>query len=189
MNDLCPAERSGIPMLLLRAAERVERALERALEGIGLSPAKLAVLGGLTAAGGRLSLGDLAQHRSCVKSNITKLVDRLEADGLVARLDDPSDRRGVLAEITPEGWRLQAEGERLIAVVEAALTRDLTAADAGVLRRVLGEVISRSLPGCPASAGGPESSGAAGVSGVSAGAGRSGPGRPGDSGEPGGPGE
>jgi DNA-binding MarR family transcriptional regulator len=179
-------------MLLLRAAERVERALERALEGIGLSPAKLAVLSGLAAAGGRLSLGDLAQHRSCVKSNITKLVDRLEADGLVARLDDPSDRRGVLAEITPEGWRLQAEGESLIAAVEAALTRDLAAADASVLRRVLAEVISRGLPACPVAAGG--AGGAEGSRGAGGPARPGGPGSagshesPGSSGSPGSPG-
>jgi MarR family transcriptional regulator for hemolysin len=131
-------------MQLLRSAERVERALERALEGIGLSPAKLAVLGGLTKAGGRLSLGELAQHRSCVKSNITKLVDRLEADGLVTRRDDPTDRRGVLAEITAEGRRLQAEGGRLIDEVEETLTRGLPAADVAALRRVLDEVTSRS---------------------------------------------
>jgi DNA-binding MarR family transcriptional regulator len=122
---------------LLRTAERVERSLERALEGIGLSPAKLAV-------GGRLSLGDLAQHRSCVKSNITKLVDRLEADGLVARKDDPDDRRGVLAEITAEGRRLQEEGERLIEEVERSLTHELAAEDVAALRRILGEVSARS---------------------------------------------
>ncbi|HYL05026.1 MAG TPA: MarR family transcriptional regulator [Thermoanaerobaculia bacterium] len=132
----CP-ERPEVVMMLLRTAERVERALERALEGIALSPAKLAVLGGLAAAGGRLSLGDLAQHRSCVKSNITKLVDRLESDGLVVRLDDPSDRRGVLAEITPEGRRRQAEGERLIGQVEQSLTSGLAGDDVAALRRVL----------------------------------------------------
>ena len=131
-------------MVLLRTAERVERALERALEGVGLSPAKLAVLGGLAGAGGLLSLGELAQHRSCVKSNITKLVDRLEAEGLVRRLDDPSDRRGVLAEITPEGRRLQAEGERLIEQVEESLTRDLTGGDVTTLRRVLREIAAHS---------------------------------------------
>jgi len=144
MNELpCPA-RPEMVMMLLRTAERVERVLERALEGIGLSPAKLAVLGGLAAAGGCLSLGDLAQHRSCVKSNITKLVDRLEADGLVARRDDPTDRRGVLAEITAEGRRLQAEGERLIGQVEEELTRGLAGEDAAALRRVLREIASRS---------------------------------------------
>ena len=144
MNEVpCPA-RPEIVMMLLRTAERVERVLERALEGIGLSPAKLAVLGGLAAAGGCLSLGDLAQHRSCVKSNITKLVDRLEADGLVARRDDPDDRRGVLAEITAEGRRLQAEGERLIEEAERSLTRELAAEDLAALRRILGEVSASS---------------------------------------------
>jgi DNA-binding MarR family transcriptional regulator len=137
VNEVSCPDRPEVVMMLLRTAERVERALERALESIALSPAKLAVLGGLAAAGGRLSLGDLAQHRSCVKSNITKLVDRLESDGLVVRLDDPSDRRGVLAEITPEGRRRQAEGERLIERVEEDLTSDLAGDDVAVLRRVL----------------------------------------------------
>lgn len=141
VNDVIPCLGSpGTMMQLLRTAERVERALDRALEGIGLSPAKLAVLGGLARAGGRLSLGELAHHRSCVKSNITKLVDRLEADGLVARRDDPDDRRGVLAEITAEGRRLQAEGERLIEEVERSLTRELAADDVAALRRILGQV-------------------------------------------------
>jgi DNA-binding MarR family transcriptional regulator len=145
VNDVIPCvERPGTMLQLLRTAERVERALERTLEGIGLSPAKLAVLGGLARAGGRLSLGDLAHHRSCVKSNITKLVDRLEADGLVARKDDPDDRRGVLAEITAEGRRLQAEGERLIEEAERSLTRELAAEDVAALRRILGEVSASS---------------------------------------------
>jgi DNA-binding MarR family transcriptional regulator len=144
VNDVPCVERPGTMLQLLRTAERVERALERTLEGIGLSPAKLAVLGGLARAGGRLSLGDLAHHRSCVKSNITKLVDRLEADGLVARRDDPDDRRGVLAEITAEGRRLQAEGERLIEEAERSLTRELAAEDVAALRRILGEVSASS---------------------------------------------
>jgi DNA-binding MarR family transcriptional regulator len=143
VNELPCAGGAEIVMQLLRTAERVERALERALEEVGLSPAKLAVLGGIARAGGRLSLGELAQHRSCVKSNITKLVDRLEADGLVDRRDDPADRRGVLAEITPEGRRLQAAGERLIGEVEAQLTASLTPADLQVLRRMLGEIAAR----------------------------------------------
>lgn len=143
VNDLPCSGGAETVMHLLRTAERVERALERALEEVGLSPAKLAVLGGIARAGGRLSLGELAQHRSCVKSNITKLVDRLEADGLVDRRDDPADRRGVLAEITPEGRRLQAAGERLIGEIEAQLTESLTPADLQVLRRILGEIAAR----------------------------------------------
>ena len=39
----------------------------------------------------------LAERLTCAKSNVTQLVDRLEADGLVRRKLDPSDRRSRLA--------------------------------------------------------------------------------------------
>jgi DNA-binding MarR family transcriptional regulator len=144
VNELtCPASR-GVTTQIIRTAERVERALEKALGEIGLSPGKLILLGGLVQAGGQLSLGELAAHRSCVKSNITKLVDRLEEDGLVMRRDDPADRRGVLAEISAEGRRRQAEGERAAQGIEEELTRGLAAEDVAALRRVLDAVAARS---------------------------------------------
>jgi DNA-binding MarR family transcriptional regulator len=45
----------------------------------------------------------LAEECACVRSNITQLVDRLEADKLVVRSDDPDDRRSIRAELTAEG--------------------------------------------------------------------------------------
>lgn len=41
---------------------------------------------------------------------MTQLIDRLEADGLVARVDDPNDRRSVKASITTKGAERQAAG-------------------------------------------------------------------------------
>jgi DNA-binding MarR family transcriptional regulator len=144
VNELtCPSS-PGVTAQLLRTAEKVERALEKALGEIGLSSGKLILLGGLVQAGGQLSLGELAAHRRCVKSNITKLVDRLEEDGLVRRRDDPADRRGVLAEITPEGRSRQAEGDQAARRIEDELTRGLTAEDVAFLRRVLEELAARS---------------------------------------------
>ena len=144
VNELACPSTSGVTAQLLRTAEKVERALEKALGEIGLSSGKLILLGGLVQAGGQLSLGELAAHRSCVKSNITKLVDRLEEDGLVRRRDDPADRRGVLAEITPEGRSRQAEGDRAARRIEDELTCGLTVEDIAHLRRVLGELAARS---------------------------------------------
>src|SRR5262249_375934 len=40
----------------------------------------------------------------------TQLMDRLEAEGLVRRVDDPTDRRGVRAVVTPLGVERQAAG-------------------------------------------------------------------------------
>jgi len=50
---------------------------------------------------------------ACVKSNVTQLVDRLEADGLVERAPDPNDRRSRLAMLTERGRKAHAEGVRI----------------------------------------------------------------------------
>ncbi|GAA3229920.1 MarR family transcriptional regulator [Nonomuraea helvata] len=50
-----------------------------------------------------LSIGELAQSAGVSSRNVTGLVDTLEKDGLVRRVQDPRDRRSVLARITPDG--------------------------------------------------------------------------------------
>jgi DNA-binding MarR family transcriptional regulator len=54
----------------------------------------------------RLAPSLLADRIVCTTGAMTKLVDRLQRAGLVERAPDPSDRRGVLVEITPDGRRL-----------------------------------------------------------------------------------
>ena len=103
---------------LLGAAHRVAETLEAALEPLGLSLAKLGALSKLVDAGEPLPLSTLAARCACVRSNITQLVDRLESEGLVARADDPRDRRSVRAELTDEGRRRQAAGVRAIEKAE-----------------------------------------------------------------------
>ncbi len=126
MNEICDLGnqgRSRLCGLLMSASQRVEARLEAALADTGLSLAKLGVLDHLVRAGTPLPLGRLAERRSCVKSNMTQLVDRLEADGLVKRVNDPEDRRSVLASITPEGRRRYEMGGRAIAAQEQELLR------------------------------------------------------------------
>jgi DNA-binding MarR family transcriptional regulator len=58
---------------------------------------------------GKLRMQEL-QHRSLfTRSGMTRLVDRIEAAGLVRRESVPGDRRGVWVVITPEGRRLYEE--------------------------------------------------------------------------------
>ena len=77
---------------------------------------------------------------SCVKSNITQLVDRLEADGLVARTGDPSDRRTVLAEITAEGRARFKRGANVVDTVEEELFGGLDETARERLAEVLGRI-------------------------------------------------
>ena len=119
-NKQC-AEKAPLWVKLLYAAARVEARFEAALADPGLSLAKFAVLDHLVKAGEPLPLTRLAERVACVKSNITQLVDRLEADGLVKRVDDPEDRRSVLATITDEGRRRHESGGRALAAAEQGL--------------------------------------------------------------------
>jgi MarR family transcriptional regulator, transcriptional regulator for hemolysin len=102
--------KARLTIQILQAFGAVEEELEAALEPIGLSLAKLNVLCKLADAGEPLPLGTLAERCACVRSNITQLVDRLEADRLVVRSDDAHDRRSVRAELTPQGRASQVAG-------------------------------------------------------------------------------
>ncbi len=108
---------------LLHAAGRLETELEARLSRVGLSIPKLAALRQLVDAGEGLPLGQLAERLSCVKSNVTQLVDRLEADGFVARAPDPGDRRSRLAVVTAAGRKAFEQG----IVIQQGAERDLFA--------------------------------------------------------------
>jgi DNA-binding MarR family transcriptional regulator len=103
---------------ILGSLHAVETRLEAALEPMGLSLAKFKALHTLVSAGEPLPLRSLAEQCACVRSNITQLVDRLEADKLVLRTDDPSDRRSIRAELTAEGRARYKAGSRALQAAE-----------------------------------------------------------------------
>jgi DNA-binding MarR family transcriptional regulator len=55
---------------------------------------------------GRMRMSDLAESVLLSRSGLTRLVDRLERDGLLKRERCANDARGFFAEITPKGRRL-----------------------------------------------------------------------------------
>ncbi len=115
------ADAGALFQRLIHLAAEVEARLEAAVAPTGLSLAKLGVLQHLVEAGEPLALGQLAERIACVKSNVTQLVDRLEADGLVRRETAPSDRRVVRAVITAAGQARFEEGVRARARAEQRL--------------------------------------------------------------------
>ena len=114
-----PADPSANVLAVLHAARAVENRLEAACTRAGLSMAKFSVLSQLVRAGEPLALGELAGRLSCVRSNMTQLIDRLEADGLVRRVSCPTDRRSVKAEISELGRERQANAAAEVAKVNA----------------------------------------------------------------------
>lgn len=111
----------ALTLLLLDAARAVEARTEGALAQLGLSLAKLGALRHLILAAQPLTLTQLAERHCCGKSNVTQLVDRLEADGLVSRESDPDDRRTVRATVTAAGRAAYESASALLSAHEAAL--------------------------------------------------------------------
>ncbi|MFI2435518.1 MarR family winged helix-turn-helix transcriptional regulator [Streptomyces sp. NPDC018693] len=88
-----------------------------------------------------LPMRRLAQRLKCEPSNVTGIVDRLEARGLVERRPDPADRRVKVAAATDDGRRVARElrdSLRFAREPLAALEEDERAVLRVLLRRMLG---------------------------------------------------
>ncbi len=138
MNQSDGAGASGdLTLSLLEAAQAVEARIEASLSPLGLSLAKLKVLGILVGSNSPLTLGVLAQRLACVRSNVTQLVDRLEADGLVRREADPEDRRSIMAVITDSGRDRERAGSLAQTQVQDTISQVLTGFDSAHIERAL----------------------------------------------------
>jgi DNA-binding MarR family transcriptional regulator len=135
------ASGANLTMSILHAAHAIEDRIEKALDTVGLSIAKHSALTKLQEAGEPLTLSELAERLSCVRSNITQLVDRLEADGLVRRVADPDDRRSVRAELTEVGAEKQVAGSAEVARIHGEIADRLASADLGTLESALSTLV------------------------------------------------
>jgi DNA-binding MarR family transcriptional regulator len=92
------------------SATRLARRL-RQESGAALSPSQQSALA-VIANHGPLTLGALAEHERVAPPSITKVVSKLETDGLVIRTPDPADRRVCRVAISAEGAALMEESRR-----------------------------------------------------------------------------
>ena len=127
-------------LALLHTAYDAQATVEAKLGAAGLSLAKLSALKALADAGESLPLSQLAERLSCVKSNITQLVDRLEGDGFVKRDADPRDRRTRLAVLTGAGRKACIDGTRIQQAAERELLTTLTRDEAAQLATLLAKL-------------------------------------------------
>jgi DNA-binding MarR family transcriptional regulator len=82
----------------------------------------------------------LAERLMCDPSNVTGIVDRLTARGLIERRDAPHDRRAKLLAVTAEGERVRADVVRRLSQAPSGIAA-LSAAD----QRTLRDLITRAL--------------------------------------------
>jgi DNA-binding MarR family transcriptional regulator len=149
---------SGMAILarFLRVAHRFEEAQDEFFAALGLKPGWLDVLAALRRAGEpyRLTPTRLSVEALISTAGMTNRLDRLEEAGLVRRLPDPDDRRGILVELTGEGRELvdsavdahRGLSKRLLGALETPEREELD----GLLRKLLVPLDSADEP-APAS--------------------------------------
>src|SRR3954463_12482597 len=126
-----------------RLARRVERARRDAFAAHGIESWEFDVLAALRRAGSpyELSPGRLLRETLVTSGTMTNRVDRLASRGLVERLPDPHDRRGVLVRLTAAGRRTVDGALEGLLRRERDLLTGLDAADqdrlAGLLRSLV----------------------------------------------------
>lgn len=86
--------------------------------------------------GSGVPMHEIASHLACDNSNVTGIVDRLEARGLVTRRPGEQDRRVKYVVLTPAGAVVRAQMGLKLAQVPVAIER-LSREDQRVLRDVL----------------------------------------------------
>lgn len=91
---------------------QVEHELTKALRRHGLTPSEYRALCRLAVAdGGELRMQELADLIGLNQSSVSRLVAKLESNGLTERSLCPNDRRGVYTVITDEGRARRSEAD------------------------------------------------------------------------------
>jgi DNA-binding MarR family transcriptional regulator len=107
---------------LLRSHQMVVSALETELKGAELTLTSYLVLATLLMSRDETRpLGQLSKHLMVHPTSVTLVIDQLEKRGLVKRSPHPSDRRIVLAKLTPTGRRLTIKASKAVAGVNFGL--------------------------------------------------------------------
>lgn len=119
-----------------RASRQVGTYLEARCRAFDVSTAEghlLTYLGSYSPA----PVGDLSRIFGLKGSTLTSMLDRLEARGLLARRDNPDDRRSFLVDITPAGEKVATEIRLVIEALEEEVLRRLPKRDLAGFRAVL----------------------------------------------------
>ena len=138
--DVAPME---VLSRVTRLARHLDRARSHAFATHGLESWEFDVLAALRRAGApyQLSPGRLLKETLVTSGTMTNRVDRLAARGLVERLPDPADRRGVLVQLTTAGRDAVDAALADLLAHERALLAAVTDKDQAKLARLLRELV------------------------------------------------
>ena len=140
MSSPLPAE-VELADAVMRAAKRIRRGTFHQLAPFGINPSQgraLEVLAkGAQRSGAMIRLNQLAERLHIAPRSVTTVVDALETAGLVARVQDPQDRRAILLRLTEAGEQTVDRIGRVRQQVAAEYFGSVSPEDRSALLRLL----------------------------------------------------
>ena len=144
--DTGPLEVTG---RLSRIGPLLGRRQEAVFSRFGVNRGAVGALSALRIAGPPHRLSPTRLGRGLMRSSagVTSRIDRLERRGLVRRLPDPDDRRGVIVELTDEGEKLVDEAVVAVAESDRQLLARLDPDEVTQLQGLLKKLLAGLEPG------------------------------------------
>lgn len=133
-QDVDPSDPLGLSLAnrmafrLYQCANMLNKTGTKALERHEVTTQQWAILGALVRDRwvGGIAVRDLAALLMVSRQNLTGVLSRLEARGLVERTVDANDNRSRLIKLTPAGWQRWSDMQADIAAYYAEAMRDLS---------------------------------------------------------------
>src|SRR6201994_1573417 len=132
--------RTEIGLLIARLARLWRREADQALADHGLSQATALPLMVLSRQGKCVRQGVLAEEMGIEGPSLVRLIDLLQAEGLVERREDPTDRRAKMLHVTPLGEAKVAEINRVLRRLRAELMNGIPGEDLAITFNVLRQI-------------------------------------------------
>src|SRR6266702_2404565 len=132
-----------IGRLVTRLARIWRRVSDRALSDHGLSYATAIPLLVLSRQGVNVRQGVLADELGIEGPSLVRLIDLLQAEGLVERREDPTDRRAKTLHLTKAGEAKVEETNRVLRRVRASLLKDIGAEELAITFETLQRIERR----------------------------------------------
>lgn len=128
----------------LNGVARITEVLDAELREFGLDLGEYEILVHLSESPDhQLRMSDLASRVRQSRSRLTHTVSRMETKGLISRLSCPSDRRGVIANLTEAGYALLVEAApHHVESVRRILVDPVSKADYTALGRAMQAVLN-----------------------------------------------
>lgn len=133
----------GIIGRMARLAKHLERAIQETFSEFGLTIGEFDVLAALRRSGEpyQLTPTELFNLLMVSSGTMTHRIDRLEQAELVRRIPDPSDRRGMRIELTPQGFSVIEQAVEAHVANEHRLLSVLKCSEREVLAQLLRQLL------------------------------------------------